>query len=77
MPNCVSEYAKHDKNMPIFLEQQNNWKIGSKCFHPVIKFTAQSTIDTNAFKAVCGKEYFPSKESDTYTRMLQSINFAY
>jgi len=29
------------------------------------------------FQAVYRKEWFPSKESDTYTRLLQSIHFAY
>jgi len=30
MPNCVSEYAKQDKNMPIFFATKNTWKIGNK-----------------------------------------------
>ena len=43
MPNCVSEYAKEDKNIPNFFRKKNTWKIGNKIFHIFMKFTAEST----------------------------------
>ena len=79
MPNCVSDNAKQDKNMPNSFRIKTNsniaYIIGSKFFHPIIKFTAQLTIHITHFKAVYRKESFPSKESDT--RMGQRIYFTY
>jgi len=70
IPNCVSEYAKQDKNMPNFFRNKNTWKIGNRNFSYLYEVYCTINDSYEHSLSLSLKKSFPSKESDTMMSVL-------